>query len=521
MKTVLFYPPYSNPRTPYLSTPTLSAFLKANGHDVTVRDLNLDYFYDFLGREGIERECGDDREKQEVLDALPRILKARDMLLMGDGIRPEDMVESKRQLRWGYRRLFKKYEANIGGSSVDEIIAPARRSGHSALQAFYLESVIPWLREVRPGVAGISIAFPSQMGPALRLGKCIKEHVPGIHTVLGGPQVTKFCDNLAAARSLFDIIDSLVIYEGERPLETLLQVLEGGGSLSRVPNLIYLERGREEGRVVRTPVPLAEPINHLSTPDFSTLHMDRYLLGEMMLPIITSRGCYWGKCSFCTYREIHKGGVELRDTALVLEDMKRLIQAHGCRSFRIVDDALAPKRCRELSEAILAEGMHVKWRCSARLEKAFTPELCQLMARAGCDQVAFGLESYNQRVIDLMKKGTRVKNVRPILKAFKEAGIKNHLCIMIGFPTETREEAEETKRFLMENRDLFKSYGVQTYNLEADTELDRRPDAFGITRVFRDQKVRYGFRYGYQFATDSGLSREEAEEITKEIRRLK
>jgi hypothetical protein len=91
---------------------------------------------------------------------------------------------------------------------------------------------------------------------------------------------------------------------------------------------------------------------------------------------------------------------------------------------------------------------------------------------------------------------------------------------MIGFPTETREEAEETKRFLMENRDLFKSYGVQTYNLEANTELDRKPDAFGITEVLRERKVRYGFRYGYQFKTDAGLTREEAEEITRKIRSL-
>ena len=154
------------------------------------------------------------------------------------------------------------------------------------------------------------------------------------------------------------------------------------------------------------------------------------------------------------------------------------------------------------------------------MEKGFTSEICRIMRQAGCLQVGFGLESYNQRVLDLMKKGTQVAEVIPILKRFRDAGIRTHLNIMIGFPTETLEEAEETKRFLDENRHLYHSFGIQTFNLESGTDIDRYPEQFGITELRRGEKRRYGFRYGYDFETEHGMSRVEAEAFTESVRNL-
>ncbi len=516
MNIAFLYPPYSNLRTPYLSLPTLSAFVKALGHAVSVRDLNLDFFYHSLNEEVIRQASSEGSEEKSLLDALPRLEEAKSILSGQETVTAGQREKAKQHLRWAYKRLFKEHEADLDWGSMSEAISSSFKGGKDPMTSFFTNRVVPWLQGEGIKLLGISIPYPNQMGPSLKLARLIKKELPGVYIVLGGPQVTKFADDLSGHPEIFTFIDGMLLFEGEGPMGALLEALEKKGDLSKVPNLIY----PKGGRIIQNPVFDPEPMNRLPTPDFQGMDLDRYLLDEMMLPLITSRGCYWGKCSFCTYREIHTQALELRDIPLVVEDMKHLSERYQCQSIRLVDDAIPPKRCKALAAGILEAGVHVKWRCSARLEKGFTAEVCRLMRQAGCEKVAFGLESYNQRVLDLMRKGTRVDHVRPILERFNEAGIKTHLNLMIGFPTETREEAEETRRFLEENKQLYSTFGIQTFNLEAGTELDRAPGKFGIAKIYRDEKLQYGFRYGYRFETECGLSREEAERITKETRNI-
>ncbi len=513
MKTILLYPPQSNARTPYLSLPTLSSYLRTLGETVIIRDLNLDLFYDSLPEIAIKEEWPDADRAKPGFGAPPRIDQAKSLLLGRENTRDIHRKKAKQQLQRADEKLFEKHNENMGRHFIGEIISLAFEAEEERVNSFYRGDLLPWLQKERADLIGISIAFPNQLSPSLRLARFIKRNLPGIHIVLGGTQITKFASDLSSFPELFKFVDSMVTFEGERPLKALLKALKNKEDLSRGPNLIYLEKGC----VNRNPTIDPEPINNLPTPDFQDLSLDRYLLGDLMLPIITSRGCYWGKCSFCTYREIHKRALELRDISLVVEDIKLLSEKHQCRYFRIVDDALSPKRCGDLSTEILKTGINIRWRCMARMEKAFTGNLCNLMAKAGCNQVLFGLESCSQRVLNLMNKGIRVDDVKSILKHFKEAGIKTHLSFMIGFPTETREEADKTKQFIVENKDLYSTKYVQTFILEAGTELDRTPEKFGITKVFRNNKIGHGTRYGYQFETKSGLFRDEAEEITKEL----
>jgi hypothetical protein len=515
MKVVLLFPPYSNPWTPYLSLPVLSSFLKTLGHSVSVRDLNLDLFYDSLHKDAIEREIPDPKGRKQIEDALPRLLKAKTVILEKREGSASSKKNAKLDLKWAYKRLFQRHENMVAAKSLDELMECSFERDSDTLSLFYKNKVIPWLAGEQAAVVGISVPYPNQIGPSVKLACDIKKQFPKIHVVLGGPQVTKFSEDLSAYPGLFPSVDTLVNFDGEKPLRALLEVLEKNGDLSQVPNLVWAKKDRVIQNLTESP----EPMNSLPTPDFDGLTPDRYLSNIMMLPLITSRGCYWGKCSFCSYREIHAHSLEFRDVRLVLEDMIKLSKQYHCERFRIVDDALSPSRCWVLSNEMLAAGLDLKWWCSARLERGFTAEVCRLMAEAGCDRVAFGLESVNQRVLNLMRKGVRAENVKSILEHFRKAGIKTHLNVMIGFPTETREETEQTKRFLKENVGLYTTYGVQTFNLEAGTELDRTPEKFGITRICRDEKRRYGFRYGYGFETASGLTRNEAEQISNDLRK--
>ena len=74
------------------------------------------------------------------------------------------------------------------------------------------------------------------------------------------------------------------------------------------------------------------------------------------------------------------------------------------------------------------------------------------MRDAGCLKIVFGLESFNQRVMDFMKKGIKQEWVRRITADCVDLGIAVHCYIIVGFPTEKEEEALDTMNFIVENK---------------------------------------------------------------------
>ncbi len=82
------------------------------------------------------------------------------------------------------------------------------------------------------------------------------------------------------------------------------------------------------------------------------------------------------------------------------------------------------------------------------------------MRDAGCQKIVFGLESFNQRVMDFMKKGIKQDSVRRITEDCVDLGIAVHCYIIVGFPTEIEKEALETVDFIVGNKKLNQSYRI-------------------------------------------------------------
>jgi radical SAM superfamily enzyme YgiQ (UPF0313 family) len=119
-----------------------------------------------------------------------------------------------------------------------------------------------------------------------------------------------------------------------------------------------------------------------------------------------------------------------------------------------VVEAMPPPLFKQLPAALKARGISVKWWTDARLERnLFTDELCRDLYASGCRRIAFGFESASQRLLDLMEKGTSIDEADGILRRLAAAGISNTLYTMIGFPTETPEEARLTLEWLRAHKD--------------------------------------------------------------------
>src|SRR6185503_1043201 len=130
-------------------------------------------------------------------------------------------------------------------------------------------------------------------------------------------------------------------------------------------------------------------------------------------------------------------------------DLCRHLVSLGVRHITFVDDlfTVRKKRVVELCEAFLDEGFTFTWSCNSHPNLLDSPTL-ELMKRAGCWQIAYGIESGSQRVLDVVKHEVRLPRLLETLRLTRDAGIRVKGLLMMAHPTEGEDSLEETARFL-------------------------------------------------------------------------
>src|SRR5437660_8319414 len=156
--------------------------------------------------------------------------------------------------------------------------------------------VLPLVERERPDVVGVSIGTQMQLLAGLTFCKMIKEAFPQIHITVGGNIITRLQEEFPTHERLFtDVFDTAIMYEGEHALLWLLEALAGEREMAKVPNLLYRdERGVHGNSEVYTEKTTALPL-----PDFDGFPLDSYFVPVRILPYLATRGCYWGRCTFC------------------------------------------------------------------------------------------------------------------------------------------------------------------------------------------------------------------------------
>jgi radical SAM superfamily enzyme YgiQ (UPF0313 family) len=163
--------------------------------------------------------------------------------------------------------------------------------------------------------------------------------------------------------------------------------------------------------------------------------------------LMTSRGCPH-RCSFCATARTHGRRRRAHGVERIMEDVERAKRA-GARALWFHDDdfALELDRLRALCERLARANDAPPWCCSARLER-LDAETLRLMRRAGCFSIFYGVESGVERVRRLAGKTTPLEAVVEGSARLAAAGIRKNPGYIVGFPTETRAEADETVRLM-------------------------------------------------------------------------
>jgi anaerobic magnesium-protoporphyrin IX monomethyl ester cyclase len=331
---------------------------------------------------------------------------------------------------------------------------------------------------------GISAGFPDQIEAAIRCALAVRKVLPAAHIVLGGAYVSCHMRNVREKR-FFEIFDSLVLDDGERPLESLHRELgKRVPDLSQVPSLIWLDNARGIRRN-----PSAAPVSLADTPppDYGAMRLDRYVLPRRMIPLLhrLSRGCGWHRCAFCRTDLPMISCYEQLSGDTVFEHVQGMVEQTGCRIFHFTDDSSPPEVLEQFARRVIESELEIRWITNLRFDPRLTIEACQLLRQSGCHYVNIGLESYNDRLLKLLRKGTTTGLVDRVMSNCAWGGLKAALYMMVGVPTETEEEARASFVRVCE---LVKS-GVTVgcmynrFSIVPYSDVAHHPAHYGITRL--------------------------------------
>jgi anaerobic magnesium-protoporphyrin IX monomethyl ester cyclase len=303
------------------------------------------------------------------------------------------------------------------------------------------------ISRAKPKILGIT-AQTCTYEKALKIARNAKQIDPEIVTILGGPHVTFTAQETLAHPE----IDLVVRNEGEITMLELCRLyLKGEGSLDKTRGISY----RNKAGVVNNPGrPLVQDLDKLPFPARHLLPMDLYKIPGTL---ITSRGCP-SQCVFCAARAMSGGTYRTRSPSNVLAEIDEMKKRFNPPFYFIADDTFTvfQDRTREICAGLKKMGL--RWFCESRANFV-NRDLLKTMADSGCYAIQFGMESGSQIILNSIRKGTTVDQVRNAAKWARELNLLTVCSFMVPHPEDTLETIAETKRVMLE----LKSQGVFIY----------------------------------------------------------
>lgn len=270
--------------------------------------------------------------------------------------------------------------------------------------------------------------------------------IPGVTGVLGGeaePHATRFVHALADGRGLEEIPGVSTAHARS-------------GAAPSVPDLDAL--------------PFA---------DFGDFPWDRY--PNRLVPVITGRGCGWGRCTFCSDVTSSMGrGFRSRSAAHVHAELAHQARRHATSCFVFTDLKLNSDLAAwyGLLEGAQRAVPGMRWvgavHADRRVENGLEAPRLKEAAAAGMVRLTTGLESGSQRILDAMHKGADVGRIDRMIRDAWEAGISVRLTMILGYPGEEPEDVAASAAFLERNERFIGRVLLNRFAMITGTRIQRR-----------------------------------------------
>lgn len=310
----------------------------------------------------------------------------------------------------------------------------------------------------RPRVVGLTALITTRTH-ALKLAEIAKRY--GAYVIFGGPDPTgkpeaylRYTD-----RGGQRVVDVIVWDEGEITLIELMNYLtgrDGGGlSLKQIKGLRYLNAQEEvESTPPRPPI---ENLDTLPFPARDLIDVDAYhehwitAHGHWSLSMINTRGCPYA-CTWCQ-KGIFGRSYRSRSAANAAEEMRQIKEYYHPDQIRVVDDitGVDHKWVFEWRDEVIARQAQIPFECLSRVNLIDVP-LVRALKDIGCTKIYFGAESGSQKVLNAMKKGTKVAQIYRAAEVCREVGIHLYFFMMVGYPGEDMDDLRQSVKMLVETQ---------------------------------------------------------------------
>lgn len=566
-KILLITPPFVQWNNPYPATTVLTGYLKSKGHDVAQADLSIrltNYIFSSAGLIRIFKSTKRfDRKstlnigkyKQQYVDTVDfvrQFMQTGDqssaMRICSENFLPPGNAEiDEDNLEWAFgtmgftekaRYLSTQYVNMIGNyirKTISEEYGLNRYAetvchsanqfnniydrlteGNNLLDTFMCELLDELIIEQSPQIVGFTIPFAGNLYAALKCAQFLRANYPEIKIVFGGGYVNTDLRQLQEPR-IFEFTDFICLDDGEIPLERIIQYLGGKKKMDTLVRTYVMNHGT----IIY--IDNSENIRFADTacPDYTGLEINKYMsVIELSNPmhkiwndgfwnkLTLAHGCYWKKCTFCDTALDYISRYEPDTAQNIVDKIERIIRQTGKTGFHFTDEAAPPKLLKELASELISRNIQITWWTNVRFEKAFSDELCRLLARSGCIAVSGGIEVATERILKLINKGVTINQAAGIADSLTRHGIMVHAYLMYGFPTQTEQETidslETVRQFF--KLGLIQSCYFHRFALTAHSPIAQHAEKF---KIKIDGPLKHTFALNDLFFTDEEGCRHE------------
>ena len=251
--------------------------------------------------------------------------------------------------------------------------------------------------------------------------------------------------------------DFVVIGEGEETFEDLIEVIKTkqwekakkikGIGFRHSGEIVITKRRRHIENLGKLPsfVRTDVSLSHY-TPTIN------YYRKKPCFSYITSRGCPFS-CSFCQVHVVLGKQARWVPAKRVIEDLIYLKEQYNAKSILFVDSTFTLNRqyTMQLLNGMIDAELGLEWSCITRTD-CIDEGLLMKMKEAGCWQVSFGIETANQKSLNIINKGGKISpeyNMK-MVRLVKRMGLSVQATFILCLPGEDEQMVLRTIKYAID-----------------------------------------------------------------------
>lgn len=310
-----------------------------------------------------------------------------------------------------------------------------------------------------PQVVGLGV-MSVNIDKALLLARMIKSYNQNIIVVFGGVHPT--VEPYQTLKNPY--VDFIVRGEGELTLAELLDALEK--NKKNYEEILGLGFKKKNRIIINSSRELIKNLDYLPIPAYHLLKIQKYrapYTSRTPFTIMTrSRGCPF-LCTFCGVTKMFGRQYRVQSPKRSIKEIEYLINQFGIKEIGFKDSefTLNQKNVEDFCDLLIEKKYNLEWGCNGRVNH-MNYALLNKMKKAGCTAITYGIESGDQKILDIMKKQIIIQQVTNAVRMTKKVGIKTIGNFMIGNPGDTKESIIKTIEFAKELKLDYAYFGFTT-----------------------------------------------------------